>query len=259
MHALLHSVNATRPFVMPLPGSEPRKFHAQPTPAPDFDLTSLDGLVGARRRVKSGEPLYHAGDSFTSIYVVRSGFFRSTMTLEDGREQVTGFTMAGEIIGLDGIHTGSHSCGVTALEDSEACVISYARLQRLSANTPELQHCFHRLLGREIAREYKVMLLLGSMRAEERIATFLLNLSARYAARGYSATAFNLRMTRDDIGSYLGLKIETVSRALGKLQKLNYISVKGRRITIDDIGALQAFLRGDADVQPLPSPLAMCA
>ena len=253
MHASIGSIAASRHNFFPMCSTEPKRAS---TAARDFDLTDFDGLVSARRRIKGGEPLYHAGETFASIYVVRSGFFRSAMTLEDGREQVTGFTMAGEIIGLDGIHTGNHSCSVYALEDSEVCVISYARLQRLSASAPELQHHFHQLLGHEITRDYKVMLLLGSMRAEERLATFLLNLSGRYAARGYSATCFNLRMTRDDIASYLGLKIETVSRALSKLQKMKYISVKGKSIAIESMAALRAFMQGDSDAKPAAPALA---
>lgn len=256
LNTAMHGISVLRPVVAPLP-----VFFAaqQTTAADDFDLASMECLGTTRRRIKCGEPLYHAGENFTSIYIIRTGFFRSTMTLEDGREQITGFSMAGEIIGIDGIHGGAYSCSTAALEDSEVCVISYARLQQASMHTPAIQQYFHRLLGREITRDYRLMLLLGSMCAEERLASFLLNLSARYEARGYSASAFNLRMTRDEIGSYLGLKVETVSRALSKLQKLGFISIKGRRVGIPSVARLGAFLRGEALPPAAPAPVALCA
>ena len=255
-NASLHNVSVLRPVV-----ASPAAFFAaqQTAAAGDFDLAGMEILGTTRRRIKCGEPLYHAGENFTSIYIIRTGFFRSTMTLEDGREQITGFSMAGDIIGLDGIHSGKHSCSTAALEDSEVCVISYSRLQQASLHAPALQQYFHRLLGREITRDYRLMLLLGSMCAEERLASFLLNLSARYEARGYSASAFNLRMTRDEIGSYLGLKVETVSRALSKLQKLGFISIKGRRVGIPSVARLGAFLRGEALPPAAPAPVALCA
>ena len=266
MHAAtLHRFPATsRPFARPLARVPAMPALERPNAVHELDLAGIQELVSTRRRVKGGEHIYHAGDSFASIYVVRSGFFRSNMTLVDGREQVTGFFMAGEIMGMDGIHRGEHTCDMIALEDSEVCVIAYARLQRLSADMPALQQHFHRMMGREITRDHGIMLLLGSMRAEERLATFLLQLSARYAARGYSATAFNLRMTREDIGSYLGLKIETVIRALGKLQKQGLVSVKGRRIEIDDLAALRGVVGGKDDGFAAPAErrapvVAMCA
>jgi CRP/FNR family transcriptional regulator len=262
MHAAIHSISAAaRPLARPFASVPRMAAPARPTAMPELDLASMDELISARRRVKIGEHVYHAGDNFASIYVVRSGFFRSSMTLENGREQVTGFFMVGEIMGIDGIHRGEHTCAAIALEDSEVCVITYARLQQLSVENPALQQQFHRIMGREITRDHGIMLLLGSMRAEERLATFLLNLSARYASRGYSGTGFNLRMTREDIGSYLGLTIETVSRALGKLQKLGLIAVKNRCIEINDLAALRHVI-GSADDQPAPAPRrahAMCA
>lgn len=218
------------------------------------DLARMAELVFTRRRIKTGEHLYRAGDDFNTLYAVRSGFFRTNMTLEDGREQITGFFMAGEMIGLDGIHGGAHTCDVVALEDSDVCVIPYARMQRVSQEMPAVQHQFHRMMGREITRDYGLMLLLGSMRAEERLATFLLNLSTRYAARGYSATEFNLRMSREDIASYLGLTIETVSRVLSRFQKNGLIEVGGRRIEVKDLEALRAVIGGAENLPRTRAP-----
>ena len=199
----------------------------------------IDDMVYTRRRVKRGEYLYRAGDKFGSIYAVRSGFFKTVQTLEDGREQVTGFQMAGEIMGMDGIGADAHVLNAIALEDSEVCVIPYSRLESLGGEMHELRRQFHKVMSREIVREHGVMLLLGTMRAEERLAAFLLNLSQRFAARGYSPSEFNLRMTREEIGSHLGLKLETVSRAFSRFQDEGLISVQLKDIRILDVDGLR--------------------
>ena len=217
----------------------------------EADVARMDDAGFARRRLKRGEALYFAGEAFTSLYAVRSGFFKSNLVFEDGRDHVTGFHMTGEMMGMDGIETEKHTCDATALEDSEVCVIPYARLQQLARDIPALQQHFHRVMSREIVRDYGLMLLLGGMRAEERLATFLLNLSRRYAARGYSGTHFNLRMTREEIGSYLGLKLETVSRAFSQLQGENLIAVQGKAVEIKDLARLQQVI-GDYDARRRP-------
>ena len=204
------------------------------------ELEQLDSLVSVRRKVKRGEALYRAGEPFDAVYAVRSGFFKSRVTYEDGRDQVTGFSMAGEILGMDGISQGSHNCDAVALEDSEVGSIPYAHLEDLSREINGLQRHFHKVMSREIVRESGVMMLLGVMRAEERIAAFLLNLSQRLSARGYSPMEFHLRMTREEIGSYLGLKLETVSRAFSKFQADSLIEVDQKHVRILDIAGLQA-------------------
>jgi CRP/FNR family transcriptional regulator len=206
------------------------------------DMDLADQLVFTRRRIKRGESLYRTGDAFTSLHAVRSGFFKSTLLIEDGRDQVTGFYMAGEILGMDGIGSDHHTCNLVALEDSEVCVIPYARLQEMSQEVPGLQRHFHKTMSREIVREHGVMLLLGSMRAEERLAAFLLNLSQRFTARGYSPTEFNLRMTREEIGSYLGLKLETVSRIFSKFQEDRLVGVQQKNVRILDNEGLKRML-----------------
>ncbi len=206
------------------------------------EVDRLDELVGARRKVKRQGQLYRAGDSFEAIYAIRTGSFKTDVLLEDGREQVTGFQMTGEILGLDGISGENHSCNATALEDSEVCVIPFARLEELSREVESLQRQFHKVMSREIVRDHGVMMLLGSMRAEERLAAFLLNMSQRFMARGFSAAEFHLRMTRDEIGSYLGLKLETVSRAFSKFQDEGLVSVQQKHIRILDIDGLKQLL-----------------
>jgi CRP/FNR family transcriptional regulator len=196
------------------------------------NLERLDTLVANRRAVARGESLFRAGETFLSLYAVRTGFFKTRVSSEDGRDQVTGFQMAGELLGLDGISTDNHTCDAVALEDSQVCVIPYNQLEGLSREFTELQHQFHKIMSREIVRDHGVMLLLGSMRAEERLAAFLLNLTQRLQARGFSASSLILRMTREEIGSYLGLKLETVSRTFSKFQEEGILDVKQRQIRI---------------------------
>jgi len=206
------------------------------------EIEQLDSAVGARRRIKRQQNLYRAGEGFEAIYAIRSGFFKTDVLLEDGRNQVTGFQMAGEILGMDGISGEAHTCNAVALEDSEVCVIPFGQLEHLSREIQTLQHHFHKVMSREIVRDHGVMMLLGTMRAEERLAAFLLNLSQRFTARGYSPAEFHLRMTRDEIGSYLGLKLETVSRAFSHFQEDGLISVQQKHIVILDHAGLKQLL-----------------
>ncbi|MDO9149774.1 MAG: fumarate/nitrate reduction transcriptional regulator Fnr [Methylotenera sp.] len=196
------------------------------------EMKRLDEVVEKRRRVKQGELLFNSGDTFTSLYAIRTGFFKTCVTSEDGREQVTGFQMAGEIIGMDGIVSDHHNCNAIALEDAEVCVMPFATIEDLSRELPVLQRHVHKIMSREIVRENSVMMLLGNMRAEERLAAFLLNLVQRLHARGLSQSELVLRMTREEIGSYLGLKLETVSRAFSKFSEDGIIEVKQRYVKI---------------------------
>src|SRR4051812_12015685 len=208
------------------------------------ELERLDTLVDARRSVRHGETLFRIGDPFVALYAVRTGFFKTRVSAEDGRDQVTGFQMAGELLGLDGIGADRHTCDAVALEDSQVCVIPYERLEELSREFGELQRQFHKVMSREIVRDHGVMLLLGSMRAEERLAAFLLNLTQRLKARGFSPSSLVLRMTREEIGTYLGLKLETVSRCFSKFQEDGVLQVKQRQIRITDQGALERLVNG---------------
>ena len=212
----------------------------------DDEMQRLDDLVSTRRRVKRGDYLYRAGQGFDAIFAVRSGFFKTDVLLEDGRDQVTGFQMAGELLGLDGISTEHHTCNAIALEDSEVCAIPFSRLEGLSREIHNLQHHFHKVMSREIVRDHGVMMLLGTMRAEERLAAFLLNLSQRFTSRGFSHSEFYLRMTREEIGSYLGLKLETVSRAFSRFQEEGFIAVQQKHIRILDIPGLKRLMNHQA-------------
>lgn len=206
------------------------------------DVERLDTMMFVRHRIKAGQTLYRQGDPFQFVYAVRGGTVKSSLTLADGREQVTGFLIAGEQLGLDGVADGKHGTTATALEDTEVCAIPYTNLAQMTATGSGAGHLVGRLMSREIVREHGLMLLLGSMNAEERLAAFLLNLAGRLKARGYSSSEFHLRMTRAEIGSHLGMKLETVSRTFSAFQKQRLLEVDQRHIRIIDLeGLTRAF------------------
>jgi CRP/FNR family transcriptional regulator len=196
------------------------------------ELERVDTMVEVRRKIKKGAALFHNGEKFSSLFAIRSGFFKTCMATEDGRDQVTGFQMAGEVMGLDGIVNDHYTCDAIALEDAEVCVLPFERIVAMSQEVTSFQRHVHKIMSREIVRENGVMLLLGSMRAEERVAAFLLNLVQRLHTRGFSQSELVLRMTREEIGSYLGLKLETVSRTFSKFAEDGIIEVKQRHVRI---------------------------
>jgi CRP/FNR family transcriptional regulator len=211
------------------------------------ELDRIDEVVSSRRKVKRGGSLFRNGEKFANLYAIRTGFFKTCVTTEDGRDQVTGFQMAGEVMGLDGIVHDIHSCNAVALEDAEVCVMPFDRIEELSREVNALQRHVHKIMSREIVRENGVMLLLGSMRAEERMAAFLLNLMQRLHARGFSQSELVLRMTREEIGSYMGLKLETVSRTFSKFVEDGVIEAKQRHIRILNGDALRSIVNARAD------------
>ncbi len=211
------------------------------------EVKKVADIVSQKRKIPRGSYLHRSGAKFQSLFAIRSGFLKTCILEQDGRQQVTGFHMTGELLGLDAISTDIHTCDAIALEDSEVCEIPFTKLEEISRAIPSFMRHFHKIMSREIVRDHGVMLLLGSMKAEERLASFLLNLSRRFDIRGYSKYNFNLRMTREEIGSYLGLKLETVSRAFSKLQEENIIIVDNKHIEIKDINRLRMKL-GNPDV-----------
>ena len=213
---------------------------------PAEDLEQVENIVYARRRVRRGERLFNAGDRFTCIYAIRMGFFKTSIVDSAGREQVTGFFMGGEPLGLDGLGSGHYMNSATALEDSYVCAMPYLLIKEMAQDVPSLQRGLHSVLAREIVRGHGVMMLLGSMSARQRMAAFLINLSKRYLRRGYSRSDFLLRMTRDEIGSYLGLKLETVSRVFSTFHKDGLIDIQQRQVSIADMEGLErVFAQGD--------------
>jgi CRP/FNR family transcriptional regulator, anaerobic regulatory protein len=210
----------------------------------ELDMDKLDKIIGRRRKVPKDTHLYRVGDPFTNLYAIRLGHFKTHQINPSGDQQVTGFQMAGELLGMDAISTDRHQCNAVALEDSEVCEIPFARLEALFGEIPVLLRHFHRMMSQEITREQSVMLLLGNMRAEQRFAAFLVNLSSRYSVRGYSSTTFQLRMTREEIGNYLGLTIESISRLLSKFKKQGWIRVANRELELLDQPTLKAVAAG---------------
>ena len=196
------------------------------------DLTRFGEIATAKRRVARGASLYHSGDNFESLYAVRSGAFKTVGVSRDGAEKITGFHLPGELLGLEAINGGRHGYNAVALEDSEVCIIPFAPLEQMALSLPALQHQLLRLVSGDISRDYGLMLLLGSMTAEQRLAAFLLSLARRHQRLGYAGDRFLLRMTREEIGNYLGLTLETVSRLLSRFQREGLIAVHQRDVEI---------------------------
>jgi CRP/FNR family transcriptional regulator, anaerobic regulatory protein len=202
------------------------------------DLERFDNIVSQQRKVARGASLYRNGDAFEALYAVHSGAFKTVGVSRQGDEKITGFYLPGEMLGLDSISPSRHRYDAVALEDSEVCVIPYAQLEQMAASTPGLQRQLFRVLSSDISRDQGLMLLLGSMSAEQRLAAFLLSLSRRYQRLGFSANCFVLRMTREEIGSYLGVTLETVSRLMSRFQRAGLIAVHQRDIELNDVDGL---------------------
>lgn len=203
------------------------------------DLDRLDRIIQRSKPLQKGDLLYREGAPFESIYAVRSGAVKAFRTTGDGREQVTGFYFPGEILGMDGISSGSHASSARALETSAICAIPFESLERLSTHLPGLQRHLFQLLSREITEDQLLITLLSKNAAEERVATLLLSISRRNARRLLSATQFRLPMSRIDIGNYLGLTVETISRVFTRLQKGGVLAVDNKEIHVLDAEALE--------------------
>jgi len=203
------------------------------------DIQQLDDIIQRSKPIQKSKHLYREGDTFQSVYAVRSGSLKAYKTTEDGREQVTGFYFPGEILGMDGISNNTHASSARALETASVCEIPFSSLEELSALMPTLQRHFFQLMSREITEDQQLITLLSKNSAEERVAALLLSISTRNARRKLSATHFRLPMSRVDIGNYLGLTVETISRVLGRMQKLELIDVNNKEIEILDIDGLR--------------------
>jgi CRP/FNR family transcriptional regulator len=215
------------------------------------DLEKLDAVLRRPRPLRRGDHLFRSGDTLRSLFAVRSGSLKTYTPCEDGSEQVIGFHLPGELIGLDAIGHERHVCSARVLETTSLCEIPFDKIYDLSRELPSLQRHFFRLMSRELARDESMLLLLGKATAEERLATFLLNISQRFKARGFSEREFNLSMSRHDIGNYLGLAVETVSRIFSRFQDDGLLSVHRKNIRIHDHERLQAIVQ--------PSSMQSCA
>ncbi|MCY1501194.1 Transcriptional activator protein Anr [compost metagenome] len=211
------------------------------------DMDALDEIVKRGRPLKKGEFLFRQGDAFNSVFAVRSGSLKTFSLSDDGMEQLTGFHLPSELVGLSGMDGELYPVSAQALETTSVCEIPFDRLDELSAELPQLRRQLMRLMSREIRDDQQMMLLLSKKTADERIATFLVNLSARFRARGYSANQFRLAMSRNEIGNYLGLAVETVSRVFTRFQQNQLIAAEGKEVHILDPIELCAMAGGSIE------------
>jgi len=203
------------------------------------ELNKLDEIIKRPRPLQRSQRLYHPGDDFRSIYVVRSGSIKTYTTTTTGDQQITGFHLPGELVGLDGVSTDNYSCTAEALETTSVCELPFSRLETLSGQIQGLQRQLHRLMSKEILAEQQLLLQLGKMSAESRVAAFLVSISMRLHMRGFSETEFNLTMTRTDIGNYLGMAVETVSRQFTNFQEQGLLKASRKHIQILELDTLR--------------------
>lgn len=208
------------------------------------DTERLNTLIIERIRVRKGSALYRMGDPLRSLYAVRVGAFKTSMMSIDGHNQIMGFQIPGDMLGLEAISTGYYGCDALALEDSEVCSINFLRLEQLAQDLPALQHNLRKLLSREIVRDQHMLFLIGSLNSNERLADFLLNLAQQLSTLGNSSTDFVLKMSRDDIGSYLGLRLETICRCIAHLRNHELVEIVGRDVKILNIEGLRYLVAG---------------
>ncbi|MGV3345721.1 FNR family transcription factor [Enterobacteriaceae bacterium LUAb1] len=204
----------------------------------EHELDQLDNIIERKKPIQKGQTLFKAGDDLKSLYAIRSGSLKSYTITEQGDEQITGFHLAGDLVGFDAIGNNHHPSFAQALETAMVCEIPFEILDDLSGKMPALRQQMMRLMSGEIKSDQDMILLLSKKNAEERLAAFIYNLSQRFGQRGFSQREFRLTMTRGDIGNYLGLTVETISRLLGRFQKNGLLSVKGKYITIENARAL---------------------
>ena len=209
----------------------------------DADLSTLDTFVKNRKTIKRGDFLYRTGDQFRSIYAIRGGSVKTSILADDGRVQVTGFHVAGNVLGLDSIVTSQYNCEATALEATGVCEVPFSRFEELSKKIPDLQYKMLKIMSQEILDNRELMMLLGKMNGEERLATYLLSMSRSLEKRGLPSAQFNMSMSRGDIGNYLGMAEETISRIFTRFQDEGLIALQRRHVTINDLDRLGAIAR----------------
>ena len=203
------------------------------------DIDKLDNIIKRSRPLQKGEHLFNGGDDFTSIFAVRSGSIKTFSESEEGDEQITGLYLPGELLGLDAIHENTHPCSAIALETTSLCEIPFSTLENLSTEIPELHHQLFRIMSKEISNDQTLLMLMAQKSAEEKLAAFLVNLSSRLKQRNFSETEFNLSMSRKDIGNYLGLTIETISRTFSRFQSEGLLSTQRKYVNIHKLDKLK--------------------
>ncbi len=211
------------------------------------DLGKLEHIIKGSRPINKGDAIFRAGDTFSSFYAVRSGSVKVYIMNETGEEQIVGFYFPGEIIGFDAIDQHQHICSAVAMEVTTFCSLPYNKINEICMEIPDLQNQIFRLMSRELSSENKLLLTISKRNAEERIATLLVTLSSRFHSLGYSAKEYNLPMSRQEIGSYLSLTIETVSRLFTKFQRNGLVTINKKAIRLDNLPALHSMCDGFQD------------
>ncbi len=218
------------------------------------EMERLDRIIDKSRPLKKGEHLFHQGSGFTDVFAIRAGTVKTYTITNEGEEQITGFYFPGELVGMSGFDCNEYPVSAKVLETTTVCEIPFERLDDLSGQLPELRRQLLRTMSKEIREEQQMMLLLSKKNAEERVATFLVKISQRFKARGYSETSFRLSMSRNEIGNYLGLAVETVSRIFTRFQKASLLHVEGKEVHIEDIDQLY-ILSGELQDSEKTEPL----
>lgn len=198
----------------------------------DTELSQLDDIIQRKRPLHKGDMLFNAGTAQKSLYAVRTGSFKTFTMTDQGEQQITGFHLPGDIVGFDGLNLQMHPGYAEALETAMVCEIPLPNLEQLLDKLPRLRQQMMRLMSQDIQADQQMMLLLNRKTAEQKLASFISQLAQRFASRGFSATEFRLTMTRSDIGNYLGLTVETISRLLTKMMRDELINVDGKLITL---------------------------
>lgn len=247
----VNPLSETRPASMDVPlqgvcAACHTRHTCMPSGIADDAIARFEPVVYLRRRVLRGERLFSTNDRFNSIYAVRSGLFKTSVNDAAGREQVTGFHMGGDLLGLEGFSSGACACSAIALEDSHVCAMPVTSIESASLHIPALRQRMHVAMAEEIARSHRMQVVLGSMSGEQRLASFLMDMSRRFLRRGYSGSSFTLRMTRAEIGSYIGLTLETVSRLFSAFQRRGMIQVRQKQVCNLDLPGLEAVIAADA-------------
>ena len=214
------------------------------------ELSQLEEIVKRRRTVQPGERLFRPGDAMHAVFVARDGAFKTITTSEDGDEQIMGFHLPGELMGLDGLGSGSHRCEAVALTSANVCEVPFDELSQVAAHLPSLQQQLMRVIGQCVDRDQDHMELLAKRQANERIALFLHGMGERLHHIGMSGTDIRLPMSREDIARFLGLALETVSRGFSRLQDDGIITVLGRRVQILDGDELERLAHGHEPPPP---------
>lgn len=214
------------------------------------EIDRLDNIIDKSRPLKKGDHLFHQGESFSSVYAIRAGTVKTYTLTNEGEEQITGFYFPGEMVGISGFDSEQYPVSAKILETTTVCEIPFERLDELSGQMPELRRQILRTLSKEIRDDQQMMLLLSKKNAEQRVATFLIKLSTRFKLRGYSETQFRLSMSRNEIGNYLGLAVETVSRIFTRFQKMELVRVDGKEIELCNLEEIYRLSGESQDIQP---------